>query len=115
MEKTSSDFELACQWMALCIPEVENWVRKALLDRGYQLLTLVWSTLNLEVGMKKLSRYIQVKVIICLQKLTHSSYDHIYSGVVVLQYSSILGVFWPVKYELEFLLFRLTNDTTVKQ
>lgn len=80
-------------------------MRKALLDRGYQLLTLVWSTLNLEVGMKKLSRYIQVKVIICLQKLTHSSYDHIYSGVVVLQYSSILGVFWPVKYELEFFSF----------
>lgn len=82
MEKTSSDFELAWQWMALGLSDVEKWVRKSLVDRGYKLLTLVWSTLNLEVGMENLSRYIQVKVIICLSSETDTlfSWPHLFEG-----------------------------------
>lgn len=66
-----------------------------------------------KVTVKNLSRNTQVTIIIYLQKLSHSSHGHISSGLVVLQHSSILDLFWPIKCNSDFYSF-IINDIILK-
>lgn len=115
-ENETSDFKLAWQCVAGCLLEVGNSMRKTLVGRSCELLTLVWSTLNLQVRVKNLSRNTQMTALIYLfsETLSHSFLEHIHSGVVLLQYFSIPGLFGQLNMIKMFYSF-IINGTLLKQ